>query len=504
VTPKPADIVTNATICSGATYTWLVNSVAYTASQTVTITNDGCTANQVLNLTVTPKPADIVTNATICSGATYTWSVNSVAYTTSQTVTITNDGCTANQVLNLTVTPKPATVTTNATICSGATYTWSVNGVAYTTSQSVTITNDGCTANQVLNLTVTPKPADIVTNATICSGATYTWSVNSVAYTASQSVTITNDGCTANQVLNLTVTPKPATVTTNASICPGATYTWSVNNVAYTTSQTVTITNDGCTANQVLVLTVTPLPAQPTMEFWQTATFNSATCSWVVSGTQPAQPVLTVDVLLDGYYITGSNPALMRPARYTNLVESGSTNPGAATDVDVITVELWSPTNLGGVAAYSVSPILQTNGSVQCTFPVGALVGSYYIVVNHRSSISVWSANPVNLSTTSTYNFKNNPSSIYSDVPVQGAAAIPSVHNINTGLYGMWMGEMNDDGFIDGIDYLPFVDDVNLSSYDGQYLLDGDFNGDAYVDAVDYGSVFDYNSNQGVYTQRPY
>jgi hypothetical protein len=64
--------------------------------------------------------------------------------------------------------------------------------------------------------------------------------------------------------------------------------------------------------------------------------------------------------------------------------------------------------------------------------------------------------------------------------------------------------EMNDDGFIDGIDYLPFVDDVNLSSYDGQYLLDGDFNGDAYVDAVDYGSVFDYNSNQGVYTQRPY
>ena len=258
-------------------------------------------------------------------------------------------------------------------------------------------------------------------------------------------------------------------------------------------------------------MTVTPLPTQPTIEFWQTATFNSATCSWVVSGTQPAQPVLTVDVLLDGYYITGSNPALMRPARYTNLVESGSTTPGAATDVDVITVELWRSNTvangqlvLGEVAAYSVSPILQTNGSVQCTFPVGALVGSYYIVVNHRSSISVWSANPVNLSTTSTYNFKNNPLNIYSDAPEQGAAAIPSVHNINTGLYGMWMGEMNDDGYIDGQDYLPFVDNVNLSSYGGQYLLDGDFNGDAYVDAVDYGSVFDYNSNQGVYKQRPY
>jgi hypothetical protein len=403
----------------------------------------------------------------------------------------------------LTVTPLTVTGSVTYTICSGESYVWPVNGVTYTTTQSGVTVVSGCNT-ATLNLTVTPKPATVTTDVTICSGQTYTWSVNSVAYTASQSVTIMNDGCTADQVLNLTVTPKPATVTTNASICPGATYTWSVNDVAYTTSQTVTITNDGCTADQVLVLTVTPLPTQPTIEFWQTATFNSATCSWVVSGTQPTQPVLTVDVLLDGYYITGSNPALMRPARYTNLVESGSTNPGAATDVDVITVELWSPTNLGGVAAYSVSPILQTNGSVQCTFPVGALDGSYYIVVNHRSSISVWSANPVNLSTTSTYNFKNNPSNIYSDVPVQGAAAIPSVHNINTGLYGMWMGEMNDDGFIDGIDYLPFVDDVNLSSYDGQYLLDGDFNGDAYVDAVDYGSVFDYNSNQGVYTQRPY
>ncbi|SFD36926.1 T9SS type A sorting domain-containing protein, partial [Algibacter pectinivorans] len=43
------------------------------------------------------------------------------------------------------------------TICSGESYTWSANGTTYTTSQSgLTITNDGCTADQVLNLTVTP------------------------------------------------------------------------------------------------------------------------------------------------------------------------------------------------------------------------------------------------------------------------------------------------------------------------------------------------------------
>jgi hypothetical protein len=65
------------------------------------------------------------------------------------------------------------------------------------------------------------------------------------------------------------------------------------------------------------------------------------------------------------------------------------------------------------------------------------------------------------------------------------------------------MGEMNDDDFIDAVDYLPFAAHVILSN-DGLYMLDGDFNGDSYVDAADYGSVFDYNSRQGIYMKRPY
>ncbi|OOG79262.1 hypothetical protein, partial [Flavobacterium sp. A45] len=143
--PKPADIVTNQTICSGATFTW--NGTDYTTNQTGTRFPgaDGCTADQVLNLTVTPKPADIVTNQTICSGATFTW--NGTDYTTNQTGTRFPgaDGCTADQVLNLTVTPKPADIVTNQTICSGATFTW--NGTDYTTNQTGTRFPgaDGCT-----------------------------------------------------------------------------------------------------------------------------------------------------------------------------------------------------------------------------------------------------------------------------------------------------------------------------------------------------------------------
>ena len=186
----------------------------------------------------------------------------------------------------------------------------------------------------------------------------------------------------------------------------------------------------------------------------------------------------------------------MTAARYNNLVASGSANPGAASDVDVITVELRSPSNLD-VVAYSVSPILQTNGSVQCVFPAGALGGSFYIVVKHRAAIPLWSANPVTLSSSSAFSFANNSSNSYS------YGSITPIHTLVPSLFGIWLGELNDDGYLDGLDYPWFENETYSSAYGGLYLLDGDFNGDSYVDASDY-AVFDYNSTIGSYEQRPY
>ncbi|KAF2508061.1 DUF11 domain-containing protein, partial [Flavobacterium zhairuonense] len=185
---------------SGAGIKWYSSnsaSTAYTGTETlstgtyyVSQTTSGCeSARTAVNVTVNPKQADVVTNATICSGGSYVWSANGQAYTTNQSaLKISNNGCTADQVLNLTVTPKPADAVTNATICSGDTYTWTANNTAYSTTQNGTrISNNGCTADQVLNLTVTPKPADVVTNATICSGDTYTWTANNTVYSTTQS-----------------------------------------------------------------------------------------------------------------------------------------------------------------------------------------------------------------------------------------------------------------------------------------------------------------------------
>ena len=71
-----------------------------------------------------------------------------------------------------------------------------------------------------------------------------------------------------------------------------------------------------------------------------------------------------------------------------------------------------------------------------------------------------------------------------------------------SGLYGIRLGEMNGDGYLDGVDFSAFETDVYSSAYSGLYLLDGDFNGDTYVDASDF-SVFDFNASLGSYEQRP-
>ena len=128
----------------------------------------------------------------------------------------------------------------------------------------------------------------------------------------------------------------------------------------------------------------------------------------------PSTATLSLQLFLDGYYIYGSNPSSMRAARYINLIESGSAYPGANTDVDLITVELRSAANLN-IVAYSVSSILQTNGSLQFTLPAAAFGNSYYLVVKHRSSLPLWSANPLTISGSTALNFSNNIATAYTD-----------------------------------------------------------------------------------------
>jgi hypothetical protein len=113
---------------------------------------------------------------------------------------------------------------------------------------------------------------------------TYTWPVNGQTYTSSTTVTVPF-GC-LNKQLNLTVIPS-SNDTTFISTCDQ--YQWNGN--FYTTSGIYIGTTNDC-VTEILDLTIIPTAPYPTLACYETATFNQTTCSWDVTGTQPAQPTL--------------------------------------------------------------------------------------------------------------------------------------------------------------------------------------------------------------------
>jgi hypothetical protein len=330
------------------------------------------------------------TSTNTWSSATYQWQLNnadisgatSSSYTSANLANLdvvrllvsTSLGCIANSIftssgIEISVN-NGSTNLTSQTACGS--YLW--NGTTYSTSGVYTGSTTNC-VTETLNLTINPSSINS-TSQSACDS--YVW--NGTTYNTSGVYTGETVNC-VTESLNLTITPSSTNITTTSAV---GTYTWANNDQTYTSSGVYSGNTINC-ETQVLNLTITPLSA-----------------------------TLSLQVFLDGYYINSSNPSSMRPARYNNLLASGSTNTGSTTDVDIITVELRSTSNID-VVAYSVSPILQANGTAQCVFPPAALGGSFYIVVKHRAAIPLWSANPLTLSASSAFNFANNSTNAFSD-----------------------------------------------------------------------------------------
>ncbi|WP_442902392.1 beta strand repeat-containing protein, partial [Flavobacterium sp.] len=259
ITQDTAATSSSQTVTACDTYTWSVNGATYTTSGTYTYVGTnaaGCTDTKTLNLTINNSTAS---SQTVTACDTYTWSVNGTTYTTSGTYSYTSTngaGCPDTKTLNLTINNSTASSQT-ATACD--TYTWSVNGVTYTTSGTYTYvgtTAAGCTDTKTLNLTIyvsTPS------SQTVTACDTYTWSVNGATYTTSGTYVFAGTnaaGCPQNQTLYLTINNSSASSQT-ATACDS--YTWSVNGATYTTSGTYIYTSTngaGCPDTKTLVLTI--------------------------------------------------------------------------------------------------------------------------------------------------------------------------------------------------------------------------------------------------------
>ena len=369
---QPLAITGNTTVCSGTSqsysittvngatsYNWTmpsgwtgssssinINPVASATSGNITVTavnSCGSSSSETLAITVntTPTiPTTILGNITICSGSTNTYNIGSVLGATSYNWTLpsgwtgtststsisatsntssgailvsaTNScGTSSNQSLSVTVNAipaSPASISGNATVCSGSTntynvsavsgatsYTWTLPGgwsgtsttnsittTASTTAGNITVTaNNGCGSSlaQTLAITVntTPaQPSSITGNTTVCSGTaenysitavsgatSYTWttpsgwsgtsntiSISAITNTTSGNITVTaNNSCGSSSAQSIAVAVNsaptaPASILGNTFICSGSNNTYQIGSVSGATSYNWTLPSD--------------------------------------------------------------------------------------------------------------------------------------------------------------------------------------------------------------------------------------------------------------------
>jgi hypothetical protein len=175
----------------------------------------------------------------------------------------------------------------------------------------------------------------------------------------------------------------------------------------------------------------------------------------------------TLDIKLhtEGYYDAAG---LSRPVLFNQGVDP---NP-ASTSVDTMLVE-WHETIAPYNVVYSASGIVQTNGHMLLDFP-GSLNGNaYYIAIKHRTALETWTANPVMMSSNVSYDFSTSASLAYGN----------NQREIAAGIWGFYMGDMNQDGVIDGLDFVVWeIDNLNFAA--GYFV--SDLNGDGVVDGLDF------------------
>ncbi|MBS1652915.1 MAG: gliding motility-associated C-terminal domain-containing protein, partial [Bacteroidetes bacterium] len=462
VNPTPTIVLSalNITLCSGAStmvtasgatsYTWNPGGLIG-ASQTLTAitstiytiigSNGFCTSTQSLSLTVIPSPSITIsaTSTSLCSGQTsmlsasgalnYTWMPGSITGSstvispnTSTTYTVIGDnglGCVSSSTMLINVTPTPTlTISPNATLCAGDSYTLSASGATTYTWLPINITtsitivtptttvtytllgsNGACTDSAFVTVFVNPSPTltTSTTSASICAGGnvtltaagatSYTWmpvalSGSLITDTPSSNtiytVIATNSlGCFGTSTIGITVNPPPVfnIIPSNTLICLGSTgtlsaigasnYTWmpiGINGSSITITPSVstiyTVTADngiaGCSATQTININVLSTPTI-------TANSNPTVVCAGTSVSLTASGALTytwLPIAITGSAVTDS------PTTTLQYTVNGS-NGSCGTTSAVITVTVNA---LPSVTA-------SASGSISCTSPSVNLIG---------------------------------------------------------------------------------------------------------------------------------
>ncbi len=191
--------------------------------------------------------------------------------------------------------------------------------------------------------------------------------------------------------------------------------------------------------------------------------------------------ILNLTAFIEGYM----NGSTMRPV----LLNSGV--PGATgSQCDNLTVELRSATAPYGLV-HTFTGIINTNGTMTCTYPGAVSGNSYFVVLKHRNALETWSASPVLFGNSTNYSFASGSGQAYGSNMVQVG-----------GVWCMYSGDIDGvpgDGNIDNFDYPVWeLDYFNFLS--GYFRTD--LNGDGNVDNFDY-PIWELNYFNFISVQKP-
>ena len=124
-----------------------------------------------------------------------------------------------------------------------------------------------------------------------------------------------------------------------------------------------------------------------------------------------------------------------------------------------------------------------------CTFTSAASGNSYYIVVKHRNAVQTWSANPVLMSASTSYDFSNLAAKAYGNNEVLVAS----------GIWALYSGDINSDENVDLLDASQLESDINNFEFGYQST---DLNGDGNVDLLD-SPILELNINNFIFSNHP-
>ncbi len=207
-----------------------------------------------------------------------------------------------------------------------------------------------------------------------------------------------------------------------------------IANPPATATYTLTVTgNNGCSGNDQVTVTVTA-----------------------------ATHTLNLYVLLEGLYdgAGGLNQAFDELGPHFA--------PGIADQIDV---ELHDATTYSQIEYTATGVDLLTDGQATISVPAN-FNGSYYITLKHRNSIETTSANPVSFAgSVVSYSF-DALNKAYGD----------NLKELSEGQYGLYAGDENQDGAVDGLD---MIDVDNQAAIFGVGYIPQDINGDSSIDALD-------------------